>query len=521
MSIKLPKPSTILFFNIFLFLLFTIFTYIIFFEYIKTTNLANQEIISYKIKEKTNVLLTKVLYKYPLKKEIIYSKYNEALDLYKNNSSLEEIYEKINQDDKRHPYNIYIINKNYEIEDNSKEDIDLYFIKDSIDKQNFTEVSFPTHSKKQKNFISYIYSTLEDKVFFLSYTYKDFTEDIKEIQEDIVTATTTQDLVSFIIYNNYFEDFVFEYTAKDEEPIQELKNHIKENKELLNTLASKSYVSFHKNINNIDFHIAYLFHKHPIYEAETSYYLIFDKDKHFQKIFYLKFLSIFIFLIGTLTIFLIYKLRDKELLLNYKDKFISHSIHEIRTPLAIIKINTQLREKLYGSDKYTKKIEGALNTLENSYEDMAFLQTRGEIYYETTNINIASILENRVQYFKPIANVQNRILELRIYNTFFIEIGKIEIERLIDNNISNAIKYSEIGSKITITLRNNILEFHSIGQKISNSNKIFERYIRENKTSGGHGLGLSIVKDICKKYGFEIEVISKDDSINIFRYKLF
>ena len=97
--------------------------------------------------------------------------------------------------------------------------------------------------------------------------------------------------------------------------------------------------------------------------------------------------------------------------------------------------------------------------------------------------------------------------------------GKIELNRLVDNNISNAIKYSYIDSTIIISLRNNVLEFISNGNEIQNPKRIFKKYAREDKTTGGHGLGLAIVSDICKKYGFKIEVTSKDN-INSFKYFL-
>ena len=45
----------------------------------------------------------------------------------------------------------------------------------------------------------------------------------------------------------------------------------------------------------------------------------------------------------------------------YKDKFIEHSVHEIKTPLAIINLNAQLRNKTFGEDKYSKKIKYDIN----------------------------------------------------------------------------------------------------------------------------------------------------------------
>ncbi len=153
----------------------------------------------------------------------------------------------------------------------------------------------------------------------------------------------------------------------------------------------------------------------------------------------------------------------------------------------------------------------------NSYEDMSFLHIKSKIIYKIKNLNLKSILENRMKYFELIAQTQNRVLSLEILNDFFIDISEIELERFIDNNISNAIKYSEVNSTIKIILENNILKFISLGDEIKDKKAIFIRYIRENKSLGGHGIGLSIVKDICDKYNIKIEVISKNGE-NIFLY---
>lgn len=220
-----------------------------------------------------------------------------------------------------------------------------------------------------------------------------------------------------------------------------------------------------------------------------------------------------------MTIFIIYKVREKEYILSYKDKFIEHSIHEIRTPLSIINLNLQLKNENIGVDKYSKKIEGALRTLRNSYEDMSFLHIKSKIKYKIENLSLKNSLEDRVKYFELIAQTQNRTLHLEIINDIFMDISQIELERLIDNNISNAIKYCEVDTTIKIILKDNILKFISNADEIKDKNAIFQRYVRENQSLGGHGIGLSIVKDICDKYGIKIEVIS-ENSENIFLYTI-
>ncbi len=167
-----------------------------------------------------------------------------------------------------------------------------------------------------------------------------------------------------------------------------------------------------------------------------------------------------------------------------------------------------------------KKIEGALRTLENSYDDMLFLHTKDNIHYSIENINLENILKERIKYFEIIAKTQNRNLELNVLQNCEIKISKIEITRLIDNNLSNAIKYSKIGSTIKIFLNKNTLEFQSYGETIKDTKNIFEKYSRENNSVGGHGLGLAIVKDICDKYNIKINVTSLQNGLNNFSYKL-
>jgi len=131
---------------------------------------------------------------------------------------------------------------------------------------------------------------------------------------------------------------------------------------------------------------------------------------------------------------------------------------------------------------------------------------------------LSEIVKKRIEYFQTIAAVNDKKITFDIDSHCRIDISLIELSRLIDNSLYNAIKYSAVGSPIEVILANNVLSFHNLGKAIENKEKVFNKYFRENKTVGGYGLGLSIIKDIADKYHIDIELQSDTDKGTIFTY---
>lgn len=109
-----------------------------------------------------------------------------------------------------------------------------------------------------------------------------------------------------------------------------------------------------------------------------------------------------------------------------------------------------------------------------------------------------------------------------IKENILINFNEIELYRIVDNNLSNAIKYSKNSSTINIILENKDnsinLIFKDEGVGIKDTTKIFQRYYRGDRITGGFGIGLSIVKNICDKNKIRIEVSSKINEGSIFTY---
>ncbi|MEA3370096.1 MAG: HAMP domain-containing sensor histidine kinase, partial [Campylobacterota bacterium] len=212
-------------------------------------------------------------------------------------------------------------------------------------------------------------------------------------------------------------------------------------------------------------------------------------------------------------------IRKKERRLSEQDKFVQYSMHEIKTPLSVITLNNELRELEFGKDEYSSEIDSAIKLLKTSYDDMSFTITKDELDYPSETLVLSEVVSDRVEYFKTIAKSNSKSITFRVGSDCRVDISLVELTRLIDNNLSNAVKYSENSSNIEIKLEKNILSFSNRGKPIEDTKGVFEKYYRENSIVGGHGLGLSIVKDIAKKYSLDIELSSDETSGTIFQYK--
>ncbi len=97
-----------------------------------------------------------------------------------------------------------------------------------------------------------------------------------------------------------------------------------------------------------------------------------------------------------------------------------------------------------------------------------------------------------------------------------------QLQRVVDNNISNAIKYSYENSSIEIALYMKAqkchMSFRDYGMGIKQTDKIFSRYYREDTSKGGFGIGLNIVKSIIKKENIELKIESQPQKGSLFLY---
>ncbi len=210
----------------------------------------------------------------------------------------------------------------------------------------------------------------------------------------------------------------------------------------------------------------------------------------------------------------------------YLAQFFNDAMHEIRTPLGIIQFNLDmLKDKVKESNlPIFNRTQAATKSLTSIYEDIEYFIKYKKVDYQTEIINISNFLEDRVNFLEVLANIKEINFKTDIQEGIEYSFNRIELQRLIDNNISNAIKYSKEKTTISIVLKKIedviYLTFEDEGRGIADISKIFVRYYRGDEIKGGFGMGLSIVKEICKKYDIKVEVTSEVNKGSNFTYIL-
>ncbi len=205
-------------------------------------------------------------------------------------------------------------------------------------------------------------------------------------------------------------------------------------------------------------------------------------------------------------------------LLESQKLFIRHAIHEINTPISVILSNIELYEMQYGKNQYLSNIEAATKNLFNISDDLSYLMKKDQMKEHKQYINLTDFIKVRIEFFNTLAIQSNLYFIFENKNDkLTIKINETKLQRIIDNNLTNAIKYTNENEPIKIVLNNFIFTISSRSIHIQHPQKVFEAYYREVETQSGLGLGLSLVKQICKEEGIKIELKS-DENLTNFSY---
>lgn len=208
-----------------------------------------------------------------------------------------------------------------------------------------------------------------------------------------------------------------------------------------------------------------------------------------------------------------------------REEFVANVSHELRTPISSMKLLSeslllQNEEDINVYREFMTDISTESDRLNNIINELLALvdldKEKLHLNYKLTYINF--LLEKLVSRIKPLAEKKNIKLSLKLMDEIQIKVDSEKMQQAIINVIENAIKYTQEGGKVTVSLYSKgkyaIIEIkdNGIGIPKDSLNHIFERFYRVDKArtriTGGTGLGLSITNQIVSLHQGIIDVDS-------------
>jgi len=191
----------------------------------------------------------------------------------------------------------------------------------------------------------------------------------------------------------------------------------------------------------------------------------------------------------------------------HQKEFVENAAHELQTPLAIVQSKLDV---LFQNQEITneqaliiEKIQNGLSRVSRINKNLLLLaKIENQQFLEKEQIEIGQVLE---EVHSLLSDFEEEVfLHLEIGCKVVVDANKMLVETMLTNLLMNAIRHSTHPAEIRISLVNNCLTVTNPGTAALNSEKLFKRFSTASKLTPGSGLGLSIVREICVRYHWNV-----------------
>lgn len=211
---------------------------------------------------------------------------------------------------------------------------------------------------------------------------------------------------------------------------------------------------------------------------------------------------------------------------NVRRDFVSNVSHELKTPLTIIQTATETLldgaiEDSQHATRFLSRIDEQGKRLHELIMDLLQLARieAGDVTFELTSVPVRPVIESLIDEFSSLAQSRNVKLKVEAADKdIFVEADTEALRTIVENLLSNALKYTPAGGQITVSWQpenaHALIQVRDTGVGISRDHqaRIFERFYRVDRARtrevGSTGLGLSIVKHLASVFAAEVSVDS-------------
>jgi signal transduction histidine kinase/FixJ family two-component response regulator len=208
-----------------------------------------------------------------------------------------------------------------------------------------------------------------------------------------------------------------------------------------------------------------------------------------------------------------------------KDEFLATLAHELRNPLAPLRNALEILKRGEGNGNLLEQVrstlERQLGQMERLVDDLLDVSriTRGKLEFRKQRVGLASVIHQSVEVCRPLAERARHELNVSLPpEPVYLHADPVRLAQVFANLLTNACKYTAPGGRIWLTAvrqgRDVVVNFKDTGVGISPDNlpSVFEMFTQIDRSSersqGGLGIGLSLVKRLVEMHGGSVEAYS-------------
>ena len=212
-----------------------------------------------------------------------------------------------------------------------------------------------------------------------------------------------------------------------------------------------------------------------------------------------------------------------------QEQFLTNVSHELKTPLAVIRSNTEMQEMTGGESEWTQSTIRQVDRMNSLIQNLVMITKSREIESRSgrENVDISQAVTQTAQDFVSRAESEDKRLTQHIAQGLQLRADGSKIRQLVMLLLDNAVKYCDENGSVDIELepfarrskkgvRLTVSNDYAAGKDVDYA-RFFERFYREDKSrnidTGGYGIGLSIAESICAEHNGDIRAAWRDGRI--------
>ena len=190
-------------------------------------------------------------------------------------------------------------------------------------------------------------------------------------------------------------------------------------------------------------------------------------------------------------------------------EFLEHTSHEMKTPLAIIQLKLESLNQNNFKDEETlqsiSSIQTELRRIIRFNRSLLFItKIKNNQFHDLQKMDLNAQITHFLDLYKELLMERDIEVQFEEKGTFMTNMHPILAEQLMQNIMSNALRYNYDHGYIQIDASDDCISVKNSFEAELPTGDLFEKYKRSSQDINSSGLGLAIVKNICEKNNLKV-----------------